>query len=475
MSEMTHRLGLPLIAAGQAQKHVPVNEALVRLDLLVQSAVESRTLNVPPVGAVDGSRYLVASGGVAEWTGHDGQLAVLDAGGWSFLEPRQGWLVWVVAEQMLCVFDADGWKQTASGAGAQNLTRFGFGAVADAASPFVVKADTVLWTGRSQDEGGGDLRSVMNKAASGNVVSLLMQDAYSGRAEIGLIGDDDFCFKVSADGMVWREAIKIDRQTGRPRFPQGGVREQLAGDAIFFVRADGADSHDGYNDKPSGAFLTLQRAYDVVSERFDLAGHTVTIRLGVGAFAGLHVINGWTGGGSIVIEGAGTEASVLEDADHLIAWSAPLPGELRICNVALRTSGTADAIHGAAGGRLVFKDVVFGACGGRHIAALAPGARIVCAGDYAITGSAASHWSAAHASSIDVRGRAITLAREPVFTVFAEAQSGGIIEAGGNSFNGTAKGPCYRVASNGVISTGNGGGYLPGDTGGTLSSGGQYV
>ena len=58
-----------------------------------------------------------------------------------------------------------------------------------------------------------------------------LPDAASpGRAELGLAGDDDFHFKVSADGATWKEAIVIDRATGGVTFPfttSGGQRNCL--------------------------------------------------------------------------------------------------------------------------------------------------------------------------------------------------------------------------------------------------------
>ena len=41
--DQTARLGLPYLAAGQMQKHVTLNEALTRLDAVVQTAIVSRT------------------------------------------------------------------------------------------------------------------------------------------------------------------------------------------------------------------------------------------------------------------------------------------------------------------------------------------------------------------------------------------------------------------------------------------------
>ena len=47
MSQMTANLALPLIAAGQAGKHVTHNEALAALDTLVQLACLDKDLTSP--------------------------------------------------------------------------------------------------------------------------------------------------------------------------------------------------------------------------------------------------------------------------------------------------------------------------------------------------------------------------------------------------------------------------------------------
>lgn len=48
MADGTDRLRLPLLTAGQAQKEVTHNEALLLLDLLVQASVQSAGLTSPP-------------------------------------------------------------------------------------------------------------------------------------------------------------------------------------------------------------------------------------------------------------------------------------------------------------------------------------------------------------------------------------------------------------------------------------------
>lgn len=90
----TSQLHLPLVQAAQAQKHITVNEALARLDGMVQLRILDLTLTTPPAGAADGATYSVAAGGVNEWAGQDGDLAIATNGGWVFVTPKLGWRAW---------------------------------------------------------------------------------------------------------------------------------------------------------------------------------------------------------------------------------------------------------------------------------------------------------------------------------------------------------------------------------------------
>ena len=97
MSE-TSNLTLPLVQSSQAQKHVTVNEALVKLDGLAQISLKSRTLSQPPAVFSDGDCYAVASGATGDWVGSDAKIAIASNGGWVFVEPRDGWEAWVSDE-----------------------------------------------------------------------------------------------------------------------------------------------------------------------------------------------------------------------------------------------------------------------------------------------------------------------------------------------------------------------------------------
>jgi len=81
---------------------------------------------------------------------------------------------------------------------------------ADTTNRLSVKSPASLF-----DHAGSDHHLKVNKAADTDTASLLFQTGYSGRAEFGTTGDDNFRIKVSPDGTAWTEALTIDKATGR--------------------------------------------------------------------------------------------------------------------------------------------------------------------------------------------------------------------------------------------------------------------
>ena len=228
--DQTARLGLPYLAAGQMQKHVTLNEALTRLDALVQTTVASRSVASQPSAPADGLLYILPDdpGGPiwADFTG--GDLVRAETGGWEKVPVIEGQLVWIADEAAFVVRADDGWVPLGEGIGEVGpLDRLGIGTSPDADNPFAAKLNKALWTARDVSAGGdGDLRFTLNKEAPTDVLSLLFQSGYAGRAELGLIGDDALTLKVSEDGEVWRSAFSVDSSSGRMAFPQGSVRRE---------------------------------------------------------------------------------------------------------------------------------------------------------------------------------------------------------------------------------------------------------
>ena len=100
------------------------------------------------------------------------------------------------------------------GSGHPKAAVFGVNASADATTRLAVSAAASLF-----NHAGSGHQHKINKNAAGDTASLIYQTNFSGRAEMGTTGDDDFHFKVSPDGSSWKEAILIDKSTGMVRLP----------------------------------------------------------------------------------------------------------------------------------------------------------------------------------------------------------------------------------------------------------------
>ena len=276
----TPRLALPYLAASQAQKHVTLNQAMAALDGLIQTAVLSRVLAVQPSAPTDGQMWMLpAAASGAAWAGAPiGTVMRFEAGAWAALPVVVGQTVFVRDEKKLLTFMGDSWVDTtgAPPTSLQNLTLLGLGATADANNPLSVQLNSALFSAKTPGAGGsGDIRLTLNKSTVGATASLIFQDAWSGRAEMGLAGDDNFHFKVSPDGGSWREALLIDRATGNVSFPSGmtlptpippqGMRNRLLNGAfriwqrgVSFACAAGVTSFtaDRWAVTPTGAATT---------------------------------------------------------------------------------------------------------------------------------------------------------------------------------------------------------------------------
>jgi len=99
----TPRLALPLIAAGQAQKDVTHNEAVLALDRLVALVVASRSVTVPPGTPQPGACHIVPSAGGAAWGHPAGTLLHWQGTAWLPETPRDGQIALVADEGLMLV------------------------------------------------------------------------------------------------------------------------------------------------------------------------------------------------------------------------------------------------------------------------------------------------------------------------------------------------------------------------------------
>jgi Protein of unknown function (DUF2793) len=255
----TPNLKLPYIMAAQAQKHVTHNEAIRALDAVVQIAVADRDPTVPPASPTEGDRYIVAAGATGAWAGNDGKLAAWQDGAWMFYAPLEGWLAWVADEDALLAWDGTAWTGAAGGGASaftaladtpssyasaagkmsvvktdetglefgDQVSQIGVNATPDATNKLAISSEASLFS-----HAGAGHQHKINKNAASDTASLLFQTGFSGRAEFGTTGDDDWHVKVSPDGSTWHEAIVVDKDTGNVGI---GTTTPLG---AFDVRAD---------------------------------------------------------------------------------------------------------------------------------------------------------------------------------------------------------------------------------------------
>lgn len=217
--DRTDRHALPYVIAAQAQKHVTVNETTRALDALVHMTVKSRTRLDEPATPQPGEGYILPPGKTGPtWAGYlDHQIVIYQDGAFALFPPTEGMTVYVADEAGHVVWDGTAWILATGDV--TSAPSFGVNASADATNKLAVKSDAVLFSHDDITPGSGDVRAVVNKAASTNTASVLFQTGYAAHAEFGLLGTDGFTIKVSPDGVSFFDAMVVDPATGAVSFP----------------------------------------------------------------------------------------------------------------------------------------------------------------------------------------------------------------------------------------------------------------
>lgn len=90
----TARFALPLLHAGQAQKEMFHNEAVVAIDSLLHPAIVASDIDTPPAAPEPGEAWIVGGTPTGDWEARTDQIATWTDGGWRFAMPRDGMEVW---------------------------------------------------------------------------------------------------------------------------------------------------------------------------------------------------------------------------------------------------------------------------------------------------------------------------------------------------------------------------------------------
>ncbi len=225
MPEVSTILSLPLIQPSQAQKHVTHNEALRILDVAVQLAVLNRNQTTPPALPALGDRHIIAANAMGDWAGRDGLIAVFGAEGWEYFAPVPGWRAHVLADGTTVAFTGSAWVASGGGGSSTTTPLLGINTTASTTNRLTVSSDSSLFT----HDGSGH-QVVINKSAPTQTASLVLQNGFVGRAEIGLVGTNNLSVKVSPDGSAFSDAMTVASSTGRITLHQPVILTQQTAD-----------------------------------------------------------------------------------------------------------------------------------------------------------------------------------------------------------------------------------------------------
>lgn len=253
-------------------------------------------------------------------------------------------------------------------------------------------------------------------------------------------------------------------------------RVKISANRTYYVRTDGNDLNDGLTNNSTGAFLTLQAAYNRALT-LDCDGFTVTIKLGQTATYtnGLSVSRMPQNIQELILEGDVTTPSntvIATSGANAVTVGAGCRLTVRSVRLQTATSGNAAEATGEGAELTLGSGMQYNGAQGSNIAA-SSGGRVRITGNYTILGTQQRHLFAITKGLIEYAiGTVVTLTSTPGFSVaFAESIVAACIKADSVTYSGAATGQRYRVNIHSVIYVGGGGAnYFPGNTAGQVGT-----
>ena len=260
----------------------------------------------------------------------------------------------------------------------------------------------------------------------------------------------------------------------------GAIRETVTTNRTYYVRTDGNDSNNGLTNTSGGAFLTIQKAVDVVSSTLDIASNiTITIQVADGTYNNGVICKPYSGGGVIEIVGNTTTPSsciVSESSTHCFLIQSITRYVIKGFKITT-TGSNSCGLLAISNGILDVSNMDFGSAIHSHMFAQAGGSISVLT-NYTISGGSVGHCYAISGGRIFISQVTVTLTGTPNFTgAYVWMDRGlGMVDCYGLTFSGSATGKRYIINNNSVCFT-NGAAttYLPGNVAGTTANGGVYA
>jgi hypothetical protein len=245
--------------------------------------------------------------------------------------------------------------------------------------------------------------------------------------------------------------------------------------------ASGNDANDGLA-TGSGAFQTLQQAWDTIVAQVDTNNQAVTIQAEDGTYTtGLRAAFQPIGGGSVLVSGnvtTPTNCLIAPTEANSVAFQAAGPVFLSVQGFYLNSTNILTGLYADFNGATIQINgqMNFGTVSGYHMQS--SHGFIFVNSSYTISGGAPSggHLFSAYGGQIEYGGGVTaTVTGTPGFFNFARASSLGTIAVTGATFTGAATGARYVSVFNAMIETAGGGAnFFPGNASGLASNGGIY-
>lgn len=195
---------------GQDEWNTGMDANIRVLSAVAQLSVISATTALPGSPA-DGDIYIVPSGGNAN------EIAIRDLGAWVYIVPQEGWRAWVRDTDKLVIWSGSAWTEFEAGGGGGGEGEFdaiGINADADLDDRLFVKSDGIVFSHDDVTPGTGDVIVKINKSTGADDAGFALSTNWVVRALMGLMGDNNFSIRTSADGSGFSPAVHIDTVTG---------------------------------------------------------------------------------------------------------------------------------------------------------------------------------------------------------------------------------------------------------------------
>jgi hypothetical protein len=267
--------------------------------------------------------------------------------------------------------------------------------------------------------------------------------------------------------------------TVNPNTATLNARELLTAARTYYVRTDGSDSNNGLANTAGGAFLTLQKAMDVIAS-LDCSIYNVTVNVAAGTYTGQLILKSYLGAGSVNFVGdAVTPANVILSSASSVVVSTATGGIFTMSGFRVQSSGGQDVSVGSPTTLSLSNMEYNGSSANFRIYANSYG-KLTCTGanHKVLTGGIGLFLTEIH-GVIYINSATFTFGASVTYTgATATARQIGYMEATSAVFTlgaFTVTGNRYAVANaGGIAGTGGGASFFPGTVAGT-NSGGFYV